>query len=175
MAELKLMCSTSTRRPYFIEDDDGLASLADMEAGFSGNNHHHHHNHPFFSRPLCYAGSHRRGSMRSLSSFSGSPRSGRFYDGGRFEEYQPHFLHACFLCKKPLGDNKDIFMYRGDTPFCSEECRQEQIEIDETKEKKSNVSDSMKALRKDQKRKSKSASPNKARDYPFRTGTVAAA
>lgn len=25
-------------------------------------------------------------------------------------------------------------MYRGDTPFCSEECRQEQIEIDETEE-----------------------------------------
>ncbi|KAI7991208.1 FCS-Like Zinc finger 2 [Camellia lanceoleosa] len=104
-----------------------------MEAGFSGNNHHHHYNHPFFSRPLRYASSHRRGSMRSLSSFSGSPRSGR-----------------------------------GDTPFCSEECRQEQIEIDETKEKKSNVSDSMKALRKDQKRKSKSASPNKVLGEPIR-------
>ncbi|KAI8021907.1 FCS-Like Zinc finger 1 [Camellia lanceoleosa] len=150
-----------------------------MEAGFSGNNHHHHHNHHFFSRPLRYVGSHRRGSMRSLSSFSGSPRSGRFYDGGRFEEYQPHFLHACYDGRRfeeyQPNLRTQFYFVLGDTPFCSEECRQEQIEIDETKEKKSNVSDSMKALRKDEKRKSKSASPNKARDYPFRTGTVAAA
>ncbi|WJX95081.1 FCS-Like Zinc finger 1 [Trifolium repens] len=45
------------------------------------------------------------------------------------------FFKACFLCKKPLGNNKVIFMYIGDIPFCSEECRQEQIEIDEAKEK----------------------------------------
>ena len=100
---------TSSRRPCFIEEDDGLASLADMEAGFSGNNHH-----PFYSRPLCYS---RKSSFRSLSmpssssSSSFSPRSGRFYDA-RFEDHQPHFLEACFLCKKPLGDNRDIFMYR---------------------------------------------------------------
>ncbi|KAJ6327214.1 hypothetical protein OIU78_014152 [Salix suchowensis] len=84
----------------------------------------------------------------------------------------PHFLEACFLCKKPLGDNRDIFMYRGDMPFCSEECRQEQIDIDEAKEKNWNLSSSMKALRKiDQK---KSTSPSKAQDYSSRTGTVAA-
>ncbi|KAF5744251.1 hypothetical protein HS088_TW08G00851 [Tripterygium wilfordii] len=48
---------------------------------------------------------------------------------------EPHFLESCFLCRKPLGCNADIFMYRGNTPFCSKECRQEQIEIDEAKEK----------------------------------------
>lgn len=50
-----------------------------------------------------------------------------------------HFLDSCFLCRRPLGVTygRDIFMYRGDTPFCSEECRQEQIEIDEANEKKS--------------------------------------
>ncbi|CAB4279348.1 unnamed protein product [Prunus armeniaca] len=103
--------SSSARRPCFIEEDDGLASLADMEAGFSGSHP------PFFSRPMCYA--RRSGSFRNLSgmaSFSSSsslsPRSGRFCDA-RFEEaHQPHFLEACFLCKKPLGDNRDIFMYR---------------------------------------------------------------
>ncbi|KAJ6804539.1 uncharacterized protein M6B38_183745 [Iris pallida] len=49
-----------------------------------------------------------------------------------------HFLDSCFLCRKPLGVSygRDIFMYRGNTPFCSEECRQEQIEIDEANEKK---------------------------------------
>ncbi|EXC26747.1 hypothetical protein L484_023363 [Morus notabilis] len=169
-----------TRRPCFIEEDDGLASLADMEAGFSGS-HHHHQNHAFYSRPLYYS---RRSSFRSLpttsfpsfssSSSSFSPRSGgaRFYDA-RFEEHLPHFLEACFLCKKPLADNKDIFMYRGDTPFCSEACRAEQIEIDEAKEKNMNLSSSMKALRNKEQRKS--ASPNKNRDYTFRTGAVAAA
>jgi len=170
--------STATRiRPCFTEEDDGLASLAEP-AGFSGNPNHHPHPHPpfFFSRPLYFNTlSHRKNSLRNLSS-SSSPRSGSKYYFEEVVHQQPHFLEACALCKKPLGDNKDIFMYRGDTPFCSEECREEQIEIDEAKEKKWNLSaSSMTALRKDQKKKSKSTSPNKAQDYPFRTGTVAAA
>ncbi|XP_004300295.1 PREDICTED: uncharacterized protein LOC101301109 [Fragaria vesca subsp. vesca] len=155
---------SSARRPCFIEEDDGLASLADMEAGFSGTQLQH----PFFSRPMCYT--RKMGSFGSNSSLS--PRSGRFWDA-RFEEHQPHFLEACFLCKKPLGDNRDIFMYRGDTPFCSEECRDEQIEIDEAKEKNWNRTSSMKALRKREQRKSSSA--NTAKEYSFRPGTVAAA
>ncbi|EXC03126.1 hypothetical protein L484_008458 [Morus notabilis] len=87
-----------TKRPRFIEEDDGLASLADMEAAFSGS-HHHHQNHTFYSQPLYYS---RQSSFRSLpttpfaslsSSSSFLPRSGgtRFYDT-RFEGHQPHFL-----------------------------------------------------------------------------------
>ncbi|XP_065859291.1 FCS-Like Zinc finger 3 [Euphorbia lathyris] len=53
-----------------------------------------------------------------------------------FYSQEPHFLEACHLCRKPLGCNSDIFMYRGNTPFCSKECRQEQIEIDEYSSKK---------------------------------------
>ncbi|XP_076892561.1 FCS-Like Zinc finger 3-like [Bidens hawaiensis] len=53
---------------------------------------------------------------------------------------EPHFLQACTLCSKPLGHNSDIFMYRGDTPFCSEECRQEQIDCDEAKERRLKMS-----------------------------------
>nr|ACG38846.1 hypothetical protein [Zea mays] len=34
------------------------------------------------------------------------------------------------LCSKPLARNSDIFMYRGDTPFCSEDCRYEQMHHD---------------------------------------------
>ncbi|CAJ2645929.1 hypothetical protein L195_g015530 [Trifolium pratense] len=150
----------SSKRHCFLEEDDGLASIVDnIEPGYSGHNHNHFsYQHGFVSRTLGYA------------TFS-SRRSGRFYDA-RFEDHHPHFLEACFLCKKPLGNNKDIFMYRGDTPFCSEECRQEQIEIDEAKEKNRNISSSI-ALRKKEQRKS--SSPNKAQDYSFRTGTVAAA
>ncbi|XAR54864.1 hypothetical protein NMG60_11030183 [Bertholletia excelsa] len=160
------MDSPQTRKHCFTEEDDGLASLAEKDSGISGN-YNQTPQKNFFCRPLHY-------SVRSLSSAGGSPRSRRFGDG-RYEEHRPHFLDACFLCKKPLGDNKDIFMYRGDTPFCSEECRQEQIEIDEAKERNWNLSASMAALRKDQK-KSKSTSPSKAQDeYPFRKGTVAVA
>ncbi|XP_057421325.1 FCS-Like Zinc finger 2-like [Lotus japonicus] len=154
-------------RPCYLEKDHGLASLPDMDSGYRVNST------SFVSRSSMtsgygYATSCNRGSFRNLS--VSSPRSGRFYDS-RFEDHQPHFLEACFLCKKSLGDNRDIFMYRGDTPFCSEECRQEQIEIDEAKEKNMKAS-SMKALRSKEQRNS--ASPNKARDYSFRATGVAA-
>ena len=109
--------SGPSRRPYFIEEDDGLASLADMEAGYSGSHYQTHSQNGFFSRSICYS---RRSSLRNLSSssVSSSPRSARFYDA-RFEDHQPHFLDACFLCKKPLGGNRDIFMYRLVHILCS--------------------------------------------------------
>ncbi|XP_076887302.1 FCS-Like Zinc finger 14-like [Bidens hawaiensis] len=44
------------------------------------------------------------------------------------------FLSFCCLCKKKLH-GLDIFMYRGEKAFCSEECRAKQISIDEHKEK----------------------------------------
>ncbi|XP_009592194.1 FCS-Like Zinc finger 1-like [Nicotiana tomentosiformis] len=157
------------RRFCFLDRNDGLASLAEMETGFSAN-HQHNHN-PLISRPLYL----QRRSLKNLSSIT-SPRlaSGKRFYETRFDEPQPHFLEACFLCKKALGDNTDIFMYRGDTPFCSEECRQEQIEMDEAKEKKLNLSASVKALRKNDQRKSTSSNET-AQDYPLHRGTVAAA
>ncbi|KAL6911869.1 hypothetical protein ACP4OV_000674 [Aristida adscensionis] len=51
-----------------------------------------------------------------------------------------HFLDACFLCRRPLVGNRDIFMYRGDTAFCSEECREAQMEADEAAERKEKAS-----------------------------------
>ncbi|XP_076908044.1 FCS-Like Zinc finger 14-like [Bidens hawaiensis] len=44
------------------------------------------------------------------------------------------FLSFCCLCRKKLH-GLDIFMYRGEKAFCSEECRAKQISIDEHKEK----------------------------------------
>nr|GEY27698.1 hypothetical protein [Tanacetum cinerariifolium] len=61
----------------------------------------------------------------------------------------------------------------GDTPFCSEECRAEQIDIDETKEKKRSLSASIKALRKKEEREK--SSPSSSPKYSFRSGAVAAA
>ncbi|XP_062224901.1 FCS-Like Zinc finger 1-like [Phragmites australis] len=45
-------------------------------------------------------------------------------------------LDACALCAKPLARDSDIFMYRGDTPFCSEECRYEQMQPDAIRARK---------------------------------------
>ncbi|MQM02319.1 hypothetical protein Taro_035086 [Colocasia esculenta] len=82
----------------------------------------------------------------------------RFFFDPVLEDEPRHFLDACFLCKKPLGRNRDIYMYRGDTPFCSEECRQEQIEMDEAKEKGWSLSMKASASRKEQqKQKDKAA------------------
>jgi len=47
----------------------------------------------------------------------------------------PHFLHTCGLCKRRLPPGRDIYMYRGDTAFCSLECREQQMKQDERKEK----------------------------------------
>ncbi|CAH8278004.1 unnamed protein product [Arabidopsis lyrata] len=170
----------SSRKPYFIEEeeDDNLASsLTEMEAGFSGNNNNHGNpQNGVVSSRFSYV---RINSLRNTcnnyyNQYSvSSPRSvvsGRFHDF-RFDNQQPHFLDSCFLCKKPLGDNRDIFMYRGDTPFCSEECRQEQIERDEAKEKKQNLSYSVKSAM----RRKEQSSPTRSRDYAFYNGTVAAA
>ncbi|CAD5197328.1 unnamed protein product [Musa acuminata subsp. malaccensis] len=41
------------------------------------------------------------------------------------------FLEHCCLCRGKLQQGKDIYMYRGDRAFCSEECRCRQIFMDE--------------------------------------------
>ncbi|CAL0314335.1 unnamed protein product [Lupinus luteus] len=150
--------ATYSKRHCFLKDDDGLVSLADTDVGYFCH-YPYHYQHGFVSETLGYT-----------NPFY-SPRTVRFYDA-RFEHHIPHFLELCFLCKKPLGKNRDIFMYRGDTPFCSEDCRQEQIYMDEAKEKNRNLS-LMKSLRK--KEQNKSASSNKTQYHSFRTGPVAAA
>ncbi|CAH8357138.1 unnamed protein product [Eruca vesicaria subsp. sativa] len=54
-------------------------------------------------------------------------------------DYSTHagadFLRSCSLCKRHLVHGRDIYMYRGDRAFCSLECRQLQITVDEKKEK----------------------------------------
>ncbi|KAG9139388.1 hypothetical protein Leryth_017302 [Lithospermum erythrorhizon] len=42
-----------------------------------------------------------------------------------------NFLDNCFLCRKKLLPCHDIYMYKGDRAFCSEECRCRQIYMDE--------------------------------------------
>ncbi|ESQ46694.1 hypothetical protein EUTSA_v10000253mg [Eutrema salsugineum] len=42
-----------------------------------------------------------------------------------------NFLSVCNFCNKKLEVGKDIYMYRGEKAFCSEECRSEEMMIDE--------------------------------------------
>ncbi|XP_023758908.1 FCS-Like Zinc finger 2 [Lactuca sativa] len=158
------MDSTTITKQCLLQQNEGLASITAAERGFSSSpsENHRHDRGPLYSPATT--------SFRSLYSFSFS-RSGTFLNR-RFQEQQPHFLDACFLCKKQLGCNRDIFMYRGDTPFCSEECRAEQIEIDEAKEKKMSLYSSIKAMRK---KEEIGESSNSSPKYHFHSGTVAAA
>lgn len=47
----------------------------------------------------------------------------------------PDFLRTCSLCKRRLVHGRDIYMYRGDSGFCSVECREQQMNQDERKDK----------------------------------------
>nr|XP_020180139.1 FCS-Like Zinc finger 2-like [Aegilops tauschii subsp. strangulata] len=53
-----------------------------------------------------------------------------FFDAEPVGQPGVHALDACALCTKPLARDSDIFMYRGDTPFCSDECQHEQMQLD---------------------------------------------
>ncbi|KAL6843662.1 hypothetical protein ACP4OV_026233 [Aristida adscensionis] len=53
-----------------------------------------------------------------------------FFDAEPLGEAGAPALDACALCGKRLGRDSDLFMYRGDTPFCSEDCRHEQMQLD---------------------------------------------
>ncbi|KAF7011003.1 hypothetical protein CFC21_025363 [Triticum aestivum] len=53
-----------------------------------------------------------------------------FFDNELIGEPGMPAMDACALCAKPLARDRDVFMYRGDTPFCSEECRHEQMHLD---------------------------------------------
>ncbi|KAM7516795.1 hypothetical protein LguiA_006378 [Lonicera macranthoides] len=63
-----------------------------------------------------------------------SPRNRR-RNSSDFAADSSHFLRSCSLCKRRLVPGRDIYMYRGDSAFCSLECRQQQIIQDERKEK----------------------------------------
>ncbi|THU69479.1 hypothetical protein C4D60_Mb08t14850 [Musa balbisiana] len=105
---------------------------------------------------------------------SRSPKA-RFFCDGLDDEEPHHFLDSCFLCGKPLAGNRDIFMYRGDMPFCSEECRQEQIEMDESKEQNRKVPPKASSSSKDSSKGGAATGPSKSHKVHVRAGTAVAA
>ncbi|PWA57712.1 zf-FLZ domain-containing protein [Artemisia annua] len=103
--------------------------------------------------------------LRVLATVASSQRHGRDDAGEHHRQPRSRWNHV-------IGKQDPAVEAWGDTPFCSEECRAEQIDIDETKEKKRSLSASIKALRKKEEREKSSPSSPK---YPFRSGAVAAA
>ncbi|TVU12938.1 hypothetical protein EJB05_46765, partial [Eragrostis curvula] len=53
----------------------------------------------------------------------------RFFLAGNCDR-RGHFLDACFLCKRDITCDRHIFMYKGDAAFCSDDCRQDQMDMD---------------------------------------------
>ncbi|XP_073276292.1 FCS-Like Zinc finger 8-like isoform X1 [Primulina huaijiensis] len=41
------------------------------------------------------------------------------------------FLSFCYNCKRNLGQGKDIYMYRGEKAFCSSDCRDKEMMLEE--------------------------------------------
>lgn len=64
-----------------------------------------------------------------------SPRYQRRISAEGFERETANFLRSCGLCNRRLAAGRDIYMYRGDTAFCSMECREQQMKQDERKDK----------------------------------------
>ncbi|XP_047062642.1 FCS-Like Zinc finger 17-like [Lolium rigidum] len=54
-----------------------------------------------------------------------------FFDAEPVGEPAMPAQDACALCSKHLARDCDVFMYRGDTPFCSEDCRHHQMRLDD--------------------------------------------
>ncbi|PAN39797.1 hypothetical protein GQ55_7G260800 [Panicum hallii var. hallii] len=80
-----------------------------------------------------------------------------FFDAEPLGEPGVPALDACALCAKRLGRGSDVFMYRGDTPFCSEECRGEQMQLDAARARRS-------AGRRQQQYSSGTGSPRRGQD-----------
>ncbi|KAK8945669.1 hypothetical protein KSP40_PGU002034 [Platanthera guangdongensis] len=135
---------------------DSLTGMDDIEAGFFGCS----------AAAAAFKPFRRRGTYRDLS----LPSLTTFFT--KFPDDEPHhFLDSCFLCSKSLAGNGDIFMYRGDTPFCSEKCRMEQIEMDEEKERRWKIYGKKEQQNKNLK---KASSSSKSRAIHFRAGAVVA-
>ncbi|KAL3626538.1 hypothetical protein CASFOL_030087 [Castilleja foliolosa] len=71
----------------------------------------------------------RKGSMIKTPSNPSSPKSPYYYFNNNNNNIG--FLEYCFFCNQKLLPGKDIYMYKGDKAFCSEECRCRQIFMDE--------------------------------------------
>lgn len=80
----------------------------------------------------CYGGS-NLGTCSSARSY-GNNNNNNVLPISRSMSYpSENFLSFCYKCKKKLGQGKDIYMYRGEKAFCSIECRDEEMMLEESR------------------------------------------
>ncbi|XP_055818400.1 FCS-Like Zinc finger 5-like [Solanum dulcamara] len=99
-----------------------------------------------------------------------SPRYQRRISGEGFDKERANFLRICGLCNRRLANGRDIYMYRGDTAFCSMECREQQMKQDEINDKSNNI----KPIKKENHR-NHSEFPSANPETPSNSDTIAAA
>ncbi|KAI4383492.1 hypothetical protein MLD38_009325 [Melastoma candidum] len=66
----------------------------------------------------------------------GASSGGGFGAGCKRDAAAAHFLEACGLCKRRLFPGRDIYMLRGDTAFCSLECREQMMKQEKRKSRR---------------------------------------
>ncbi|EEF48466.1 FCS-Like Zinc finger 5 [Ricinus communis] len=112
--------TTSLSEITFDLDTNGSCESAQQAAGFGGDG-------------TGTGGGQQQLDQRFLAAATISPRNHRRASADFLET--AHFLRSCSLCHRRLVTGRDIYMYRGDSAFCSLECRQQQMNQDERKEK----------------------------------------
>ncbi|PUZ51735.1 hypothetical protein GQ55_6G212700 [Panicum hallii var. hallii] len=115
--------------------------------------HHHHHSH----------GRHAHAAASIVLKQMVRPRSTA---ASRHAGVPCSFLKACSLCRRDLSPSKDVYMYRGDQGFCSEECRSEQILVDEARERQTAVGSKERQRRGQAHHHSPHRTPNRGRAPP---------
>ncbi|KAI3455671.1 hypothetical protein Pfo_012334 [Paulownia fortunei] len=101
---------SSFEGPCRGSDEEGLRILEKLDSGNS--------NAVVTIMPIFYLNQ----MMQSKAGFSNNDH-----------QYSYSFLKSCHLCHKPLSLDKEVYMYRGDLGFCSVDCRNRQIYLDEMK------------------------------------------
>lgn len=94
----------------------------------------------FFTGPLSLSEMELSEEYTRVISHGPNPKTTHIYDncvvenccGIRVGSEVPFesFVSFCNTCKKNLGEGSDIFMYRGEKAFCSEECRCQEMVLD---------------------------------------------
>ncbi|XP_050378579.1 FCS-Like Zinc finger 5 [Argentina anserina] len=113
---------TESENPSMMMDVHAPSMVVGQEGPFnyihSPNSLGYHEQHRFLAMlsPRTNSSNHRRNSASNIVETA-------------------RFLRTCGLCNQSLASGRDLYMYRGDTAFCSLECREQQMKQDERVEK----------------------------------------
>ncbi|XP_073134256.1 FCS-Like Zinc finger 8 [Henckelia pumila] len=70
-------------------------------------------------------------SCSGVVKFTDSRKGSGFSSNWSMSYPSESFLSFCYNCKRNLGQGKDIYMYRGEKAFCSSDCRDKEMMLEE--------------------------------------------